>query len=229
MQWLWAVNQILSVIMGVALYASRVEAGELPTLHFPRGEVVVCAELQSMVLGSATNPVTKATPPVKLVDLSPTPLPTSILEPEQPVSEASEAEPAVQSEPTVSVIPQPTALLTVVPTKKPAPLNLNGAVNTYRQQHGLGTLATRDDLCSVAARRLNEIGTNFSHDGWERAYEGVSFSGIAENIWEGSSGGVADVVATWDESPSHKQAMVGSWEFGCGAMGGGKAVFEFMR
>lgn len=124
------------------------------------------------------------------------------------------------------------------PTPKPeAPQiasDLNAAANQYRIDHGLNTLAIRQDLCDVAHTRAEEIKSNFSHQGFrDKIDQGslayLSYGKIAENIWQGSQNSIVQTMQSWDQSPSHKDALLDNWTWGCGAHTGHHAVFMFMR
>jgi uncharacterized protein YkwD len=108
-------------------------------------------------------------------------------------------------------------------------LELLQTVNTYRKEHGLATLANREDLCVAATTRSQEIARNFSHEGFQQAIQGINYTGVAENIWQGELYNSKRVIEAWNSSLSHQDNLLGNWEWGCGNSKQNSAVFLFLR
>jgi uncharacterized protein YkwD len=221
MLWLWAVSQILSMVLGVLTISQHEPlVSEFPEVKIESTELVCLEQSQVPVLKLNNDPTPTPTP-----TLNPTP---SITLKQTTID--SEISPLPTKEvPETAIAPTEVAWPTLTPTDKPTNESLNETVNAYRHNRGLAALNATEALCRVAANRLEAIKVNFSHDGWEEAFQGLNFSGVAENIWEGSSGKTETVVASWDESPGHQKNLQGEWLYGCGVVDGGKAVFEFLR
>lgn len=118
---------------------------------------------------------------------------------------------------------------------EPIPASLLDQVNHYRNGLRLGKLSSRVDLCQVAQERVVELASDFSHHGFRRrlddgSLQSLNYQGIAENIWY-SSGEITPqiIVDDWDKSTPHREALRGDWQWGCGVIANGYAVFLFMR
>jgi len=73
-------------------------------------------------------------------------------------------------------------------------------VNRFRESYNLTPLKSRADLCEAAARRNQEIGSDFSHNNWQVAFSGIVYQGIAENIWRGEPASIERVISSWEAS-----------------------------
>lgn len=136
------------------------------------------------------------------------------------------------------VSPTPNSMPLVSPESEPvAPpetvvLSGNGlltAVNGYRSKLGLNLLLSDDQLCKVAEQRVAQIQRSFSHDGFSDALASLTYRRVAENIWRGTANNESQIVAAWADSRSHHEALVGDWDYGCGAYQSGYAVFKFLQ
>lgn len=77
-------------------------------------------------------------------------------------------------------------------------------------------LQTRD-ICGLAKIRLNDIHTNWSHDGFWKLpfYEYCPLCHAAgENLARGQ-GSVEQVYAQWQQSPAHKKNLDRKWKSKC--------------
>ena len=131
--------------------------------------------------------------------------------------------------------PSPTSITgpTLPPTKKPAPPptvswggpELWGAVNNARVENGVNPLAQRDELCTVASIRLNEIlelGKLDNHEGFSDMPERredlkwiFDKYTIAEFLVAGAIS-AQDAVDLWYNTLGHKKLITGGeYSFGC--------------
>jgi len=92
--------------------------------------------------------------------------------------------------------------------------------NQYRQSKGLPPLEFTDDLNRVAKLRLEQIKTNFSHDG---------AGNYGENIAKGSLLLTnSEALKMWQDSPGHNRNMLnGRYKYTGYANGNGYAVQVF--
>ena len=78
-------------------------------------------------------------------------------------------------------------------------------VNDYRTSHGLNALVYNPQVCQYASKRLDEIQTDFSHNGfWNNfpSYKNPQ-SYIGENLIKGYYSSDQQVVKDWIASPEH--------------------------
>ena len=100
------------------------------------------------------------------------------------------------------------------------------AVNTRRIELGVNTLATAEDLCTIASIRLNELlelGKLDGHEGFSNmkerrpdlAYIFEKYSTIAEFLAAGA-GSAEETVSLWENTLGHKKLMTGGeFVWGC--------------
>ena len=78
-----------------------------------------------------------------------------------------------------------------------------------------------NDLCTIAEKRLTEIYTNWSHEGFDKPYWKIlcpSCNGTAENLAQGHET-LADAYIDWLKSPGHRKNLDGRYEYSCVATG----------
>lgn len=136
-----------------------------------------------------------------------------------------------ESQPQPTQVPAPTDVppTPAVHAAQSTGVDVSGAVNAYRNSKGLNSLQSRGDVCDVAKKRAGEAVGSFGHSGFEEAVASLDYSGVAENLWQGSSISADQIIEGWDQSPGHQQNMTGEWVWGCGAISGTTAAFIFMR
>ena len=163
--------------------------------------------------------------------------------------------------PTPTETPAPTS--TQTPTKKPTPkptstptptvnnkasvpagapgqagmATANGlfdAVNTFRKNSGLGSIAKNDDLCRIAQTRVNQQqqhGSLDNHAGFEsQAHTQTTFHHVAEVLqyWDIPRSAAYLVETGWAGSSQHAAVLRdGKWTHGCGGVTGFYSVFIF--
>lgn len=130
--------------------------------------------------------------------------------------------------PTPTLPPQPTA------TKTPAAPSLPNwggpelwsAVNKKRQEYGVNALSQRDELCTIASIRLNELlelGKLDGHEGFSSMPEKRpdlkwifdKYSNIAEFLVSGAQSTV-EAVSLWENTLAHKKLLTGGeYVWGC--------------
>lgn len=83
-------------------------------------------------------------------------------------------------------------------------------VNDYRIKMGLKPLRINPTMCAFAAKRVEEIKTNYSHDGFDQMAKSenhpFNYVYAGENIDEGSYNAEFSV-NRWIQSESHRQNM----------------------
>jgi hypothetical protein len=124
--------------------------------------------------------------------------------------------------------------ITPAPDNKPSLLrdaswggpDLWEAVNKKRQNNGVNTLSQKDDLCTIASIRLNELlelGTLDGHEGFSNMterrpdLEGIfkNYSTIAEFLAAGA-GSAQETVGLWEKTLGHKKLLTGGeYVWGC--------------
>jgi uncharacterized protein YkwD len=197
------------------------------------------AEYQAALIDTNTKTVQPPNSLTPSVEALPTPTLMATLTPEP--TPTLTPKPTIRVEPTSEPV-RPTPIPTRVsnsPTPQPTTLppqatnSLVNAVNEHRKANGKGELSLRDDLCAFASDRAREIVSSFSHDGFQRrlsdgSFNSLHYSGIAENIFSGSSD-VGSIVDGWKNSSGHNANMLGDYVWGCGKVEGDKAVFLLLR
>lgn len=109
--------------------------------------------------------------------------------------------------------------------------DLNSAVNVWRIARGQGALEADDKVCKAVGERAKEIAGDFSHDKFLDAVKrnDIDYRSISENIAMNSRISVSAVVDQWDKSPHHHEAMIGDFNYGCGAIVGNFAAFILLK
>lgn len=98
-------------------------------------------------------------------------------------------------------------------------------INSYRAENGLKALKSDPVLCDAANKRLNEIRTDWSHNGFN-ADLCTKCSRVGEDLAKGFDD-KGKVVSAWIESPSHKEVILTpEYNYGCTVYDRGYAVFE---
>ena len=102
------------------------------------------------------------------------------------------------------------------------------AVNRYRNNKGLDELKEHTVVCQFAMLRLQEVQSDFSHNGFTRRRDSdllpySSFRTVVENIARVPSG---DAIELWQNSPSHEENLRADVEYGCIREDQGFVVFE---
>lgn len=122
-----------------------------------------------------------------------------------------------------------------VPDEKMATVEeLNAAMNSYRQAHGLNGLNNNSELCRFAAQRAQEISTDFTHDGFHNHtqngdFRGAGYSFMNENIWRGYFSATHIIEFGWDRSEGHRHTQLDNWSGGCAGVYGANVAFLFGR
>lgn len=142
--------------------------------------------------------------------------------------------PAPSRVPTLTPTPIPTPAPiknTPAPAKptQPAAADLTAAVNRWRQDQGLAPVSQTPELCAAARKRAAEVGGNLDHSGYTRALAGISHTSSAENLWWGTKVEVEAVIASWAQSPGHRQNLAGDYTQGCGEISGQTAVLLLIK
>ena len=129
--------------------------------------------------------------------------------------------------------PSPT-LRPLPPTKTPTSTSLPtwggpeiwSAVNKKRQEYGVNALSQRDDLCTIASIRLNELlelGKLDGHEGFSKMPEKRpdlkwifdKYSNIAEFLVSGAQS-PEQAVSLWENTLAHKKLLTGGeYVWGC--------------
>jgi uncharacterized protein YkwD len=175
--------------------------------------------------------------------------------PEPIASPSPTATPTPTEVPTPTTTPKPTTpktlgvqiQATVAPTKATVqtggaltasdrmatPGEIFGAVNSYRNAHGLGSLSSSGTLCAIASTRANQQAQagHLDHGGFEgQAKSQTEFHHVAEILQYTSVPATASYLVNtgWAGSPQHNGQMLGAqWTHGCAATAGFYAVFVF--
>jgi uncharacterized protein YkwD len=86
-------------------------------------------------------------------------------------------------------------------------------INQYRLQNGKSTLSRDSYLCELAEFRLQEIKTDWSHDGFHKMKK-EKYSSFGENLaknWTTDK----EVMKAWIDSPTHNNILLGHWTNFC--------------
>lgn len=141
----------------------------------------------------------------------------------------------------VTTTPQPTAFsVPAKPTISWGGPDLWEAVNVARVQHGVGQLAQRDELCTIASIRLNELlelGKLDGHEGFSNMPERrpdlkwifEKYGQVAEFLVSGATT-AQEAVDLWLNTLGHKKLITGGeYTYGCiyGQGGFGVAIAAF--
>ena len=137
---------------------------------------------------------------------------------------------SVITETEVSPTPSPTAKPVVKSTPAPIKLVLSGpalweAVNKRRVEFGVNPLSQRDELCTIASIRLNQIletGKLDGHEGFSKLPESrpdlkwiFDKYNLSEFLVSGASS-PQEAVALWENSLGHKKLLSGGeYVWGC--------------
>lgn len=136
--------------------------------------------------------------------------------------------------PTITPIPSPTSTVsnivsqqkTSLPTATWGGPDLWEAVNARRVEFGVNPLQTRDDLCTIASIRLNELlelgkldghegFSNMSEDRPDLAYIFENYSAIAEFLAYGGKT-AEETVDLWQNTLGHRKLLEGGeYVWGC--------------
>jgi len=147
---------------------------------------------------------------------------------------------------TPSATPTPNPTSTPFPTNPPTPSprpnvtprsnSLLSQVNGFRRRENLPLLVSDSKLCSIAKERVEYLarrGGLDNHEGYRNYHSNLqqSFHQWWETLFFASPPKVShDVVFSfWANSPGHKQALLSTATYGCGAEKDGYAVFELGR
>jgi uncharacterized protein YkwD len=109
---------------------------------------------------------------------------------------------------TVSIEPEP--IITPVEQQK---AEIEELINNYRLENGKSTLRKDSYLCELAEFRLQEIKTDWSHDGFRKMTKN-KYSSFGENLgrdWHSDN----DVMRAWIASPTHNDILLGHWTNFC--------------
>jgi hypothetical protein len=137
----------------------------------------------------------------------------------------------VEIKPTSLHSPTPVLEPTKTPGKVVKPVSWGGpelwdAVNTRRKQFGVNPLSSRDELCTIASIRLNELlklGTLDNHEGFSDMNERRSdlawifekYSVVAEFLAMGGQT-AEETVSLWENTLGHKKLLTGGeYVWGC--------------
>lgn len=128
--------------------------------------------------------------------------------------------------------PSPTPIATIKPTVKPIPAKptwggpaLWEAVNKRRVEFGVNPLNQRDELCTIASIRLNqllELGKLDGHEGFSKLPETrpdlkwiFDKYDISEFLVSGATS-AAEAVSLWEGTLGHKKLLSGGeYSYGC--------------
>ncbi|MBI2019784.1 CAP domain-containing protein [Candidatus Daviesbacteria bacterium] len=176
---------------------------------------------ESNIPAPSAAPKSTVTP---IPSLTPTPSPT----------------PAVTPVPTPTPTPVPTPVPIVAPTSQPTPVSTPAPVvgqgssfidqiNSYRNSLGLSSVVSDSYTCNFAKIRVEEIVSNFSHDGFNsRVSSGSlpypSYKLVTENL--AITANPADVVNMWINSPGHAANLRANTTYACVEVSGNYYAFE---
>ncbi len=135
--------------------------------------------------------------------------------------------------PTTIPTPVPTTIPTPIPTTNSIQNGLLIEVNKFRKEHTKHDLTEHNKLCSIANERLHSLQqrtTLDNHEGFQQYTEllkqSFSFWGEVIHYSEPPKTPSGIVFEGWAFSEGHKQTLLSEEAFyGCGAHGGGFAVF----
>jgi uncharacterized protein YkwD len=119
-----------------------------------------------------------------------------------------------------------------LPTVSPSNLNadkLFELTNNWRVQQGYQPYIKNQTLCNLAKIRLNDIYTNWSHDGFVETVKwwfGNRQYDVSENLAKDMSF-EKQTLQKWLNSPTHKENLVKNYKYSCIAAKGGYAVQLF--
>ncbi len=130
--------------------------------------------------------------------------------------------------PTVAPVPEGSSPIKATPTMSPGwgGPELWSAVNERRVEFGVNPLSQRDELCTIASIRLNELlalGTLDGHEGFTNLKERRSdlewifekYSNISEFLALGGQT-PEETVSMWENTLGHKKLMTGGeYVWGC--------------
>jgi hypothetical protein len=137
-----------------------------------------------------------------------------------------------QKEISVIIEASPTPAPTTKPVVKPAPAKITWggpalweAVNKRRVEFGVNPLSQRDELCTIASIRLNQLldsGKLDGHEGFSKLPEQrpdlkwiFDKYNLSEFLVSGATS-PQDAVALWENSLGHKKLLSGGeYSFGC--------------
>ena len=101
-------------------------------------------------------------------------------------------------------------------------------INWYRVENQLLPLVYDQTACLIAEDRLEEIESNFSHEGFYKLKNGKDF--FYENlswVWSGDLLYKAGwTIKNWKTSPTHNAVLLSDSEIGCVKTDGERYVFE---
>lgn len=115
--------------------------------------------------------------------------------------------------------PSVTPLPSLKPRPSIAPRVLNpsrlwDSVQNYRLESGYKQYTEDERLCTIARKRLSEVETDWSHEGFWKYTEDFSHNGMAENLgrdyWPES-----ELMNAWKFSPSHKENLDKPYRYSC--------------
>lgn len=92
-------------------------------------------------------------------------------------------------------------------------------VNRYRSGHGLPAIVVNGGLCRLARERLEEVKTDWSHDGFNNRNLYTycpECTAIGENLARDFDN-LENVILMWNRSPSHRKLLLSNYRFGCSA------------
>jgi len=103
-------------------------------------------------------------------------------------------------------------------------------INDFRKENKLNSVVRYDPLCALAKIRVQEIKTDWSHKGFETRSEkiytdfcnkgNIICTAVGENLAKGDFSEEKDVVVGWENSPKHREAMLGEYNVQCVAVSG---------
>lgn len=150
--------------------------------------------------------------------------------------------PTFTPSPTYTVTPTPTFTPTSVPTAIPTPTSrvletnlqisnspLLEKVNEYRRSKGLSDVKEDPYTCALAKKRVEEITSDFSHNGFEKrkadnSFNYPSWTNVTENI--ARLGSNSNPVEMWINSPTHRENMERDTPYVCIENSGEYYVYE---
>jgi len=105
---------------------------------------------------------------------------------------------------------------------------IESEINNFRKENRLGELTRYEPLCELAKIRVLEIKTDWSHEGFEKRNEEIYTrfcnkdpivcTSAGENLAQGDFVDEKDLVQGWEESPGHKENMLGEYNVQCAAV-----------
>lgn len=109
-------------------------------------------------------------------------------------------------------------------------LKIEEEINNFRQRNNLSKLTRYEPLCALANLRVEEIKTDWSHKGFEERNQEIYTkycnkgalicTSAGENLAKGDFIDEKGVVNGWENSPDHKENMMGDYNVQCVAVSG---------